>query len=417
MTRGRWIILWVMLFAAIGKPVFADGAITLPLQGYFRVGRYMPVRIASASDGQMVRGSGVVPVRIQTALPPADQVVPVLMTSASASLAAPVQLHPLDEGQLLVGLVGAASEPEARRLFPNREVIPIHLDWPLAKAAYAWEALDAIVIVDTPPPKDATIAGLLGNGTDFFVRLQNRPDQRWPWQQEGAFWTLRYDPLGPRDCFAEPSAVLASYDPGISAVSRGNIMVFATIFVILTLGATLLRGKSRLITIACIAISSLIAIYGWINTQPAARTAGGDVTVISADLLQEDFWWFQAGLRTNTAHMNGSARPMLSDWSDASAMDLTLVWRDDPAIPLFEYRTSPGKNLAFLTRVVLPRTANMVSAANNLHRSPLRPLVDATYLKNGARIVGEGFDRPPRFGATFDNWPGVTIDRPSSVDH
>ena len=82
MTGGRSIILPLLLFAAIGNPVFADDAITLPLQGYFRVGRYMPVRIASARDGQMVMGSGIVPVRIQTNLPPADRIVPVLMTSA-----------------------------------------------------------------------------------------------------------------------------------------------------------------------------------------------------------------------------------------------------------------------------------------------------------------------------------------------
>ena len=271
-----------------------------------------------------------------------------------------MQLHPLDEQQLLVGLVGSASEAEARRLLPGRDIIPIHLDWPLTKAAYAWEALDAIVIADAPPPDDGTIEELLGSGVAFYVNSHKRPDDRWPWQQDGSSGRLRYDPLGPRDCFAEPTAVLASYEPGISAASRRNIVVLATIFIILTLGATLLRGKTRLITIACIAIGSFIAIYAWINIQPAARSAGGDVTVFSPNLLQEDFWWFQAGLRADVARVNGGARPMISDWSEASAAELMLVWRDDPRIPLLEYRTSRGTKMAFLTRVVLPRVSNMV---------------------------------------------------------
>ena len=56
-------------------------------------------------------------------------------------------------------------------LFPENDIIPIHLDWPLPRAAYAWEALDAIVIIDAPPPDDATIAAVAGRGRRFFIAI------------------------------------------------------------------------------------------------------------------------------------------------------------------------------------------------------------------------------------------------------
>src|SRR5205823_1342574 len=129
---GRWPFLLGLLGALLpAVPVRADvTVITLPLEGHYRVGRYMPVRVVG--EAAPLEADGAVP----TAPPPGaagmDGVFPwlpvrqVSIPEAGGSFL--TQLKPLADDEVLVAVVGDESQrPRAAvdRLFPGRRVVPV----------------------------------------------------------------------------------------------------------------------------------------------------------------------------------------------------------------------------------------------------------------------------------------------------
>ena len=244
---------------------------------------------------------------------------------------------------------------------------------------------------------------LLGAGVAFLLRSPERPDTRWPWRRDGEFWTLRYDPPGPRDCFAEPSAMLASYEPGISVASRRSIVILATIFVIADPRARrLLRGKNaadcdhrRRHRLTACRDPPRGRTRGIQPSAPTHRRRGGPFgdhfrSVAAGFLVVSSRP--ASGRGSNERRRSSDAR-RLSECRCRMGTDAALAGQRTGKIPLFEYQTSPGMKVAFLSRLVMPR-GNAVFPANNLHNSPLRLVTDETYLKNGAHIIGEGSGSP-----------------------
>src|SRR5215212_35497 len=84
MMRG-WLACIVCMFA-----LEARGAVELsfPLEGYWRPGRYMPVRVEARDAGEYleIAGAGVVPARVMTSGGRFHGVVPVLVMSEPRGL-------------------------------------------------------------------------------------------------------------------------------------------------------------------------------------------------------------------------------------------------------------------------------------------------------------------------------------------
>src|ERR1041384_660037 len=141
--------------------------VTLPLQGHYRPGQYMPVRLAGTSDRATahatlrIDGTDLLPLVLPIPNSQVDAIVPLL------ALRVPIlqikwtiaddpphlvraPLHLLAEDERLVGFT-AIDLAFARPLFPGRRIIPISLDPidPLPGPPAAWEALNAVVF-DSP---------------------------------------------------------------------------------------------------------------------------------------------------------------------------------------------------------------------------------------------------------------------------
>src|SRR5438105_2049464 len=84
------------------------------------------------------------------------------------------------------------------------------------------------------------------------------PDDRWPWQRQGEYWVLRYEPAGPRDGI-EPAAYGPTFgmDRGMPFATRRSIVLLAAAFAIVALGLTLWR--SRWAVAAVVLLSALVA--------------------------------------------------------------------------------------------------------------------------------------------------------------
>ena len=411
MIRTLANIIFVLVIAstnAFAAPVLESG-ITLPLGGYCRVGRYLPVRVVGeASDAPIVAGAGVVPVAIRDREMISDVVVPVLVTSDQPAIDRAAALRVLSDNQRLVGLVGPATAGDARSLFPDREVIALKIDWPLAGPAMAWESLDTIVIAGADAPDGVTISTLLGAGVTFAMRSAQRPDMVWPWRDDGrGWWILNHRPLGPSGSAFDASFLLASWSPGVSADARRIVVLIGAIVVILALAASLRRGRAAMVTLASVVAGSCLAIGLWTARQSPIRAAGGVIEVVSPPLRQSDVWLCETSVRD--AQLQVRAAGMIHPLADADQLKqtgLTLVC-DREGKPLhFEWQAKGGTKLAFLSRRVQPTDLNPATLANALTRSPLRMIAQEAY--QGGAVIGEGADAEVQSDAV-ERWSSVIL--------
>src|SRR5439155_11703552 len=138
---------------------------SLPMAGYYRPGRYMPLHVVSNNTKKLeLRQDGVLPIDVVGLGFSTDAIIPALILGDGPSDVVHVRtddgvhdvqlsLRPLAANEKLVGVVGHHSS-FSQWLFPNQEVIPIPLDAakPLPGPAAAWELLDAIVVDGPWPP-------------------------------------------------------------------------------------------------------------------------------------------------------------------------------------------------------------------------------------------------------------------------
>jgi hypothetical protein len=141
MNRTALLLLAASLLPSVCR---AQPSVSFPLEGRFRPGKYMPVRVTMpGTSGEHARSpvrlsaDGAVTTELEVS-GPTDVVVPWLLVSesphgaawsapGSASTPLPVELRPLNEGERLVGLAGA--EPgAARAVFRFTRVVPVRLD-------------------------------------------------------------------------------------------------------------------------------------------------------------------------------------------------------------------------------------------------------------------------------------------------
>jgi len=313
MTRGALIFLMITLLC---EPA---GALSLPLQGYYRPERYMPVVI--------IGGDAAVEFTIGTDLPTmlippprAPVTAPVLMPSGAerqlawraGDAARPsIPLQPLRDDQRLIGVTSPAGASAAAGAFADGEAVVVRLDpvRPLPGPAIAWDALDAIVLDSWPGGIDpAAVPQLLAMGVTIAVMSAEAPDEQWPWQPQGELFVLRPRLAGPTGAAFDERVYLptqgwvATHEPAM----RQLVLWAGVLLALLAAATSLWRSRLNLAAMALLVIVAvlLIELYRRGTSPAAERTAL--ISVPADPLMQRDAWTWRKMLRRGQLRLDAA---------------------------------------------------------------------------------------------------------------
>ena len=400
-ATGFVIVLGLLLFPG---PSRADISVSLPLDGFYRPGRYMPVRLSrsgsSCSAAIKLEARGAVPTQLElrNATP---VIVPLLIVSdtspalhitADLSGAPPdLPLRALNDAQRLVALGGESMET-ARTLFPRQTIVPIELDLSdsLLQPAQAWESLDAVILSEAAAARltDQQIEILAGAGVLLAVHASQPPDHRWPWRETSGFWVLRYDPAGPRSAL-EPVAYLPTYSwvRGSPSSFRGTIVFIAVLFSILSSVVTLWRSKWAVALFLGLCAAAVTGIAGWYSRQSPMRKLSGGVVVLTPAITQYDLWNWRSPIRVahDSLPMAGLTRPALDSIRQIDDSKLSLQCRPNGQPFAFDFELNRDQSLAFVTRSLQPDHPRLsVRPAKGFPMD----FAEALYSRPGDSVVG-----------------------------
>ena len=376
----------VLLFVGAGMRC-ACGAVSvsLPLEGYYRPGKYMPVRIVTTGEQSpvMLQAAGAVTTRFEPTAN-ADAIVPWLMVSDSptglrwrsqSDAAQTVQpsLRPLNEGDRLVACAGADTNT-AGVLFPGRNVIPISLDVsrPLLEPAQAWQSLDGVVLSGSAAARltRKQIQTLLAGGTAIGIASPEKPDPYWPWRQSGQLWVLR--PLSATTFGINADAYSPTYDwdRGWPAAFRGQIVFAGALFCILFTAGGLWR--SRRVIWALIGLSALAIglLAGWSARQSPVLEKSVENSVRGNGLVQTERWSFRSPLRASTFGVPvpgaGLIGPVFASGRQLAETSVQLDCGPVGTPERFGVHLERGQSLAFVTRTVGPERSGVDHRPDNV---------------------------------------------------
>ena len=425
------VLLIAIVAMALAHSASAQVEVSLPLGGYFRPGKYMPVRVTPGAGADLpaavrLSAPGAVPAVVHNAgggavvpfLPVAPQAGPVSWsTDAFSGTVTPSPLRALGPDERLVGVVGGADESFAeRKLFPGRQVIGVELSaaTPLPGPLVAWEALDAVLLDRFPEP--AQVDGLLAAGTAIAVRSSSPPRDRWPWELVEGYWVLRRDVYGPRGAL-EPQAYdpAQMWDPGRPWAFRRQALLIVAVIGIATLGASLWRSRWSAGVVVGVALIGSILLVRWRTAQSPVLEANGAVLLLGERVTQRDDWIYRRSAEPNsevTVVLPGLSKPVLSSAKqiDSTGLRLEASGAGDASDLRFHCRLSPRRSLAFLTRRVAP--GRWPGEPSTPVITPTRALLPL-YLRPGTKVLGQladplpGNEEPP---AGTTRWDAVVVE-------
>ncbi len=322
--------------------------------------------------------------------------------TSHASLGA---LQPLDPSDLLV-IDTITQEADPSELFPNRRLVTVPLDpEELTGPAMAWESADAILLTPDSYTKISIDmrTSLFAEGVELAVLTGAKPDDLFPWVQDGSWWTASPNlNLPPVVC---PAAYLPTYGwiAGRTAAFRKHIVGLGLIYFLVIVGISLLRRRW---TSVAIVAASILAIAGFHleNQHQSPIFAQSGIIRLSGPAAIEDDWLFQTSHRP--AHfalpVGGEVHPIFSDESQAKSVQLLLdcdasgrptsiagdLTSDQPFI-LMRRSFAPDIPAGFLST---PPT------------SPMRLLIDES-IYPGWSVAGQ------LQATSTDSWPTIVLNR------
>jgi hypothetical protein len=406
---------WFALGLAVSvASAMAQTVVSLPTEGRFRAGRYLPVRVQRESGRGAVTlaGHGMLPTTLATDGPP-DVVVPWLAIADSASdprwqegegsgheIAKP--LRALGDDEKLVAFAGI-SAGAAQPLFTGKTIVPMELDLarPLLDPPEAWQCLDGIVLSPAAFSRldDAHLTALLAGGTAIAVRSATRPGAPWGWTHAGADWILRPSPIGP-STLVEPAAYGPTYDweRGWPAPFRRRVVLAAALFCIL--GSAVLLWRSRWTAIAFVILScaSAALFAAWYASQSPMLQLAAAVRVDQPRLTQFDLWTWHSPVRAaeGSVPAAGLTWPVFASAHQAEQTQLHLHCSPDGQPDRFLFHLDPGQSLAFLSRDLQlnspPQTTGLGAAVPHAlapPRGPFADLASTLYSRPGDAIAGQ----------------------------
>ncbi len=386
----------------------ADGhppAFSLPLNGYYRVGRYMPVGFPPSQDEFRVSIDG----KIETIVnDPAGGIAPCAVCrtpSSDSNLFA--SLHELRSDEKLIGL---ATGDMPAQFFVGSKIIPITLDpaRPLPGAPSAWQTLDAVFLDTTAAANlgDDRINTLLSGGTSLFVHAstQQPPESTWPWRLDRGYWILR----GARPLLAELDddnfAPLSVLSPGRSAQDRAQVFWLAGIWsvvVLLIMVSPLCKGRAAPIAVCAMAGLAFTSINLLDQIQLPTQSAMGFVHS-AEDPAFKDMWIFNRALKncSTTSDFDRLAIAILPRNGGPSNIKLICTRTGNPVE--FRYDLSADQASAFVYRTIIREPLR--SQPIGRFDSPLRRLPPAIY--PGSTIIGELAQLPT---TEWTQWPTLVL--------
>ena len=409
----------------------AQVKVTFPLNGHYRVGRYMPVRVTTtgAVTGPVViRAEGAVAVSVAPRSTGVDTVVPWLAAGEVRSPrwqaeggggAIDVTLTPVEPRQVLIGVAGVdvgASTAAAAGLFPGKEILAVPLSGtpPIGGNPDAWEALDAVVF---DAPDSVLLADLLANGMTVIIRSDARPRGRWPWQGRPGRWFVKFEAAGPTGAVQpEVYDAVAAWRAGWPAPLRRRALLLAGVFCLLVVGVTLWR-RTRLAALAVVAsCAAAVAGFAWWGArQPLMCEVITTVSVMSGSGTQDDHWTYLRPLRRREVGVDWAwrSKPVFASARHVRETDLILHVGAAGRPFRFTWRAEPGTTLAFLNRSFSPYVGTNIPPAARTPLTPTRELASSSYLGPGDVVLAESGDFAPPDDPDdwWVTWPPVTIRR------
>lgn len=415
-NHGGELLLTCAVLASFAAAAMASPR--LPLHGFYRPGRYMPVQCDGpttlSADGAVTTQTdgGVTPwLALETIRSPQ------WTTPAQRGADFDSPLHPLADDERLIGstLPSIADAAIAgSRWFPSQRVIPLLLDPadPIPGAPAAWTSLDALILdADSAAIalRGSVISTLLAGGVRLAVQADRPPDVRWPWRRDGQFWVLANDAAPPIDPISPDAlAPTETWNPAVDATTRTTAMLAAMLACIGIIAATtwLWRPavRRRLATAAlaaAIAGGWSVAFASWTSRTSATALAGGVVEVLANGYAVHDQWMYARFLKSGGGALpcNGLMFPILSA-ADAAAQLQLMLRCSGGAHAEWRFQASAGVTLAFVARRILPGVTTPSAGAD---ATPMRILAD--YYPR-TRWIGTTTPDP---SDPANQWPGILL--------
>jgi hypothetical protein len=354
----------------------ARGAVELsfPLEGYWRPGRYMPVRVSAREAGTSVEiaGEGIVTTKLKLTDGRADVVVPVLVMSAPRGFSGK-SFRQVGQQERLVGFttidIGAAE-----KLFAGEKIVAIQLNAndPLPGAAAAWEMLDAVILdraeaVDAQKRLELAACGVIVDGKGKLSEI-----------------------VGPRSG-AEDLAAFAPVQ-GWAAdwpkAFRRGVMLSAVVAAIVIMGVALMKLRGSAILIALLSAAAAGGLWMWWRDRPVVLTKFGAIVCRSGEVMQRDLWVYQGTASGADSRMAWAEamHPYFESRMDREAMKPVLDCGEDGRPRAFSFHLSAGQKIGFCMRAMMPTPQMSVKEGVS---PELGLLARRMYLGNDGKIVGE----------------------------
>jgi hypothetical protein len=389
----HWCGFILLIFTAL--PAHAEMRVTLPLQGYYRPGMCMPVRVEgdTTETNAELSAEGALATRVSVSSGRVNAVVAFLPARPIDELrvdgiSTRSKLHALSDGTRLIGTALAATRPATAPA--GSVIIPLDPADPVPGPAMAWEALDELVLDAAGAERlgyDELLA-LLALSIDIIVPGEARPAIHLPWQREGSIWALRYEPLGPRGSIFAPAMLpVVGWQPGLPEPLRRHALLGAVVFAILATAVALWRMQRVVVAFAGLVAVSMLAIGVWQSRQPTIRLMQGTIAIQRGPFTQRDEWRYLFATEAQPV------RPLIDARHVAESPESLLA---QPT--LSTSRIPRGGRIALLSRSVSTmRPSGPIEATVT---SPLAPLIRAGYLRPGVTVVGQ---------LTHGPWPTVVL--------
>lgn len=395
--RPHWLtaILMVLIAAPLFDREAAGARISLPLEGFYRPGRSMPVRIDEP-------GKSVISLSAELAVPSDISagwtgVAPLFVFGAfreSELLVhepgdAPMRftLHALQPNERLVALV-AGDDSVARSIFPGFAVITVRLapDFDPLKLLATFQSVDAIVLRDVAPQD---LPRYLEAGIAVAAISRGRPDASLPWERVGDCWVLQMPQTGPDSIVGGEDAYIPTqgWRQAASSRLRFRIVLGGVIAALCLLGCLLLPGaRIRVAAVLMVSALSCVAILFWRSATPALNSISGNIVVASDGLVRTDHWEYLAAGLDGSGPLYYRDQPVVYDSNHARAMDLRQQVQLDGS-SRWSFAIPPHGKLAILRRRIEVGTVPAMMSGRT--DSPLELLARQVYLRPGFKVAGE----------------------------
>jgi hypothetical protein len=393
----------VLLLCGFFQPYArADVSVTFPLEGHYRVGRYMPVHVVAGAVGAQAIGlkcDGALPLTIPAQAGALDVTAPWLAISSSLSNATwmdatehalPISFQPLTDTQHLIGLAGIEAS-DARAIFPDAELVTIRLDAanPLPGAPAAWEALDGLMLDENAAATvtDNQLRTLLAAGTTVAIRSERKPAGNWPWQRNGVWWVVSHSRTGPPS-LVEPAAYGPTYGwvRGVPDATRRRCLLAGVVLAVLLIGTALLRGWRGVAGVGTVAVLASIGWIVWQNRHPPINRLAASVVVNDGPLSQHDRWtWISSPVALDSSFSGeGLVHPIFFTQSMLTNTKMSMVCAGNGQQIEFRFHLEPQLAIAFVSSTMGAESERIFGT-----KSSFTSMAQDVYSNQSLDVLGE----------------------------